>query len=320
MVNAKTVNAIRSANLSKVWIYLFFVATFLLMVMGFLVMKFMPMAKAFRILSLVVALIGGSFFGMFVSFIVAVSLVEISETPVFAIAYGLFFLLEAAVVGRFVRGQLKDRSLWTSHSMILCKQEELTTLPYQVAKSTHPRNIGIAACWIFLSGVLCIVLDKRWVHWLPEKAKILFYMILGTSLNFCLIFSMADLANACFAKMAAFYRARYGIKSRRRFEDYDRPLSDDVNLHSIMHSSPRILILAAASIVSGLYFGFMFGMLRIEEEASYRVALALQQETAYTYPFGACIGGIAALVYQVTLLPLTTDENIEYMVAQSTEL
>ena len=171
-----------------------------------------------------------------------------------------------------------------------------------------------------MSGVLCIILDKRWVHWLPEKAKILFYMILGTSLNFCLIFSMADLGTACFSKLSSKYRARYGIRGRRKFEDYDRPLADDVNLHSIMHSSPRILILGAASIVSGLYFGFMFGLLRIEEESSYRVALALQQETAYTYPFGACIGGLAALVYQVTLLPLTTDENIEYMVAQSTEL
>jgi len=42
----------------------------------------------------------------------------------------------------------------------------------------------------------------------------------------------------------------------------------------------------------------------------YRVALALQKETAYTYPFGAVVGALSALFYQITLLPLA-DEYIQ---------
>ena len=108
-------------SLTRIWMYMFFAATLLLMVLGFFVMKMLPVAKAFRILSLVVATIGGSFFGMFVSFIVSVSLVEISETPIFAISYGIFFFLEAVIVTRFIRTQLKDRSVCTVHSITLCK-------------------------------------------------------------------------------------------------------------------------------------------------------------------------------------------------------
>ena len=45
----------------------------------------------------------------------------------------------------------------------------------------------------------------------------------------------------------------------------------------------------------------------------YRVALALQQEALWTYPVGAVVGGIAALLQQVLQLPLASDDAIDRM-------
>ena len=63
-----------------------------------------------------------------------------------------------------------------------------------------------------------------------------------------------------------------------------------------------------------MFFGGVFGYLRVEEEASYRVALALQQESAYTFPVGAFVGAISAALQQFLQLPLASDEQIDRII------
>ncbi len=64
-------------------------------------------------------------------------------------------------------------------------------------------------------------------------------------------------------------------------------------------SESRVAVLAAASLLSGCFFGFMFGYLKLEEESMYHIVFALQREAIYTYPVGALIGGVSALLNQI---------------------
>ena len=43
----------------------------------------------------------------------------------------------------------------------------------------------------------------------------------------------------------------------------------------------------------------------------YRVSLALEQESVYTYPVGAVIGAVSSTLLQIVRLPLATDNEIE---------
>ena len=75
-------------------------------------------------------------------------------------------------------------------------------------------------------------------------------------------------------------------------------------------NTARVALLAVSSFLSGLYFGYMFGSFRIEDESLYRVSLALEQESAYTYPVGAVIGAISSTLLQIVRLPLASDEQL----------
>mmetsp|Transcript_12118 Transcript_12118/g.30814 ORF Transcript_12118/g.30814 Transcript_12118/m.30814 type:complete len:232 (+) Transcript_12118:1332-2027(+) len=225
---------------------------------------------------------------MFISYIISVSLVEISETSFFAVAYGLFFLAQFGMICNHVfKEEVPERGVWDSHVLLL---------------------LGCAAA-VLVSSVACFVLDRRLIHWLPEGPKVLFYTVLGATLNFCLVFSFAEIIAETIA------RCNKGSSSQYIATSLDRA-QGEAKRDSIMRSKARIALLAGASILSGLFFGFMFGTLRIEEERLYRVALALQQEAAYTYPVGALLGGISAMFYQLLLLPQASDDEIDRILGQ----
>ena len=70
-------------------------------------------------------------------------------------------------------------------------------------------------------------------------------------------------------------------------------------------------MLLAASLLSGFYFGFIFGVLKIEEKQLFRAALAVRQEAKFTLPAGALIGGLCGLLLQIIEWPSTSDWEIE---------
>jgi len=163
------------------------------------------------------------------------------------------------------------------------------------------------------------------VHWLPENLKILFYTFLGAALNFTVIFSVVDLFNSGWEQLKEWMAKRQGgIRrrniNRRREHAYASAASSSgygYQSKSLTSNGPRVLLLSVTSVLSGMFFGFMFGELRIEEEASYRVALALQQEAVYTYPFGSLVGGISGMLYQQLVL-MHRDEYGNYRAAYET--
>lgn len=46
----------------------------------------------------------------------------------------------------------------------------------------------------------------------------------------------------------------------------------------------------------GAMFGFIFGLMSIEDEAEYHIKLALMKEEAYTWPLGAILGALVRLM------------------------
>ncbi len=277
------------AGLSRVWLYLLGVAFVVVLAFGLVLFKVLPARQSFRAISLLVALVGGALSGMAFSFVVSVSLVEISETSFFAVAYGLFFLLQSATIaGHVYREELPARG-WDSHSALLA-------------------GCALAA---LVSAVACFLLDRRLIHWLPETPKVLLYTVLGATLNFCLVFSAAEISGEIAHRCSASEQSHIASSVERGGARDSQAKGGAAARGAIMRSHARVALLVAASLISGTFFGFMFGTLRIEEEAIYRVALALQQEAAYTYPVGALLGGVSAMLYQLLQLPLASDDQID---------
>ncbi|GBG31814.1 Lectin-related protein [Hondaea fermentalgiana] len=278
-----------SAGLSHIWIYLLGVAFFVIIVFAFVLFRMLPMVQSFRAISLLVALVGGALSGMVLSYFISISLVEISETTFFGIAYGFFFSVQFILISaHLVKIEIPERGWCSAHVILLI----------------------ICDVWVFLSAIACFLLDRRFIHWLPEAPKVLFYTVLGASLNFCLVFSIAEITDEVMHKCSE--RGGHGANIASTFDT-----RRGTRRSAVVSSQARVALLAAASMLSGTFFGFMFGTLRIEEESQYRVALALQQEAAYTYPVGALIGGVSALLYQLVQLPLASDEQIDRILRES---
>jgi hypothetical protein len=146
-----------SESLTQVWLYALLFSFVFVLAFGVVVFKTLPLVQSFRAISLLVSLVGGAFTGMVLSFVVSVSLVEISETPFFAIAYGLFYLFMFGLLVHHIRFyQLPERGYkMDSHVWLLC----------------------FAALWVLASGILCFLVERSWVHWLSSHLKTMFYTV-----------------------------------------------------------------------------------------------------------------------------------------------
>jgi hypothetical protein len=128
------------------------------------------------------------------------------------------------------------------------------------------------------------------------------FQVLGGSLNFCIVVSFVDVFGA-FAST---------------WSDTAAGVGDGLS-KSLMNSLPHVSILTCASLLSGCYFGFMFGTLRVGEESSYRLALALQQESVFTYPVGAAIGAMSSVLILGIQLPRATDDEIDRLIRSAND-
>lgn len=102
-----------------------------------------------------------------------------------------------------------------------------------------------------------------------------------------------------------------------RNETFDKQDGSKSRILTIAKSKARYGLLIVSSIVSGLYFGLVFGLLRIEEESIYRAALMLRQESLYTFPAGALIGGMSGLLLQLITLPIHSDSEVERIINEA---
>jgi hypothetical protein len=118
--------------------------------------------------NLLAALVG-ALIGIFASFTVNCTLVEISINIFFAYYFGFLFLLIGSIIG------------------------------YRVWTGDHPKPFLLASfsAMVLLSGLLCFMLEEAWFIRTSPTWKIPVYSLLGVSVCFALLFSLIDVINYC---------------------------------------------------------------------------------------------------------------------------
>lgn len=127
------------------------------------------------------------------------------------------------------------------------------------------------AILIILSGLVCFVLERNWFVGLTALSKVPLYTILGVSVAFALTFSVVDLINYVLGFLQV---------------SIAKPL---------VESTSQVYSVLMLALVMGGIFGFVFGMMDVEDEVSYQMDLSLKREESYCYPIGAvlgCAGGV----------------------------
>lgn len=111
----------------------------------------------------------GAMIGIFASFTVNCTLVEISINTFFAYYFGILFLLIGGII------------------------------MYRVRTGDHPRPALLAgfAILVITSGLLCFILEEDWFVRLSPMTKLPVYTLLGVSICFALLFSLIDVINYC---------------------------------------------------------------------------------------------------------------------------
>jgi len=289
-----------SSNISLIWLWISIGVFSIVFCFGFILVRLLPRAQAFRAVSILVSLGCGAIFGMLLSFVVAASLVEISSTPMFSLAFGVFFFYLGGLITLEIIKNRQDEEepfSWTWEQVASC----------------------FAVVWIVFAGLLCFILDKKIVMWLPEAVKVLMFMVLAAALNFCIVFSTVDIYNELYERWTRRATSTPGLseildaEARKEMFATDRATTKSRVL-TVARSKARYGLLIFASLVSGLYFGLIFGLMRIEEEEIYRAALMLRQESIYTFPAGALIGGMSGLLLQIITLPFQSDGEIDRII------
>lgn len=65
-----------------------------------------------------------------------------------------------------------------------------------------------------------------------------------------------------------------------------------------MESETQVYLVVVTAVIMGAVFGFIFGLLDVEDEQLSHLRLALLREESYCYPIGALVGGAAAAINQ----------------------
>lgn len=220
----------------------------------------------------------GGLLGMAISLIVNSTLVEISVSPFFALYFGILFMS----VGGIIIYRLNGAALFNSADVTNDADQALLLAPEDEQK--RKKQLTFFACLILVSGFLCFILEKNWFIGLSWTTKVPLYTILGVSVAFALVFSVVDLVNY----MMGFLRASVA-----------RP---------VVESSHQVYLIMTIALIMGATFGFIFGIMDIEDEIQYQVRLALLKEERTCLPIGAVLGAIAGFGNEY--LRLKSDEYV----------
>mmetsp|Transcript_33794 Transcript_33794/g.102104 ORF Transcript_33794/g.102104 Transcript_33794/m.102104 type:complete len:233 (-) Transcript_33794:11-709(-) len=129
------------------------------------------------------------------------------------------------------------------------------------------KPLAAFAALIMLSGLICFTLEQQWYRGTSPILKIPLYVILGTSVAFALTFSVVDLVNYILGFLQ--------VSVAKPF----------------VESAAQVYMVLGTALIMGAVFGFVFGVMDVEDEVSYQIRLALLREERYCYPIGAILGG-----------------------------
>ncbi len=142
---------------------------------------------------------------------------------------------------------------------------------------SKPEILYVFAGLMVLSGVMCFLLQKDWFVGLHYIWKIPFYMLLGVSFAFVVMFIIADCLNYCMLTCA----------------------SPNPSARAIIESPQQIYVLTGAALLMGSAYGLIFGLLDVEDADLYRLAVVALKDEAYCYPIGLVLGFIAGFANEM---------------------
>jgi hypothetical protein len=114
---------------------------------------------------------------------------------------------------------------------------------------------------VVLAGVLCLVLEKYWFTELSPAFKVPLYAVVGVAVCFALSVAFVDTVNLCAGLICT-------------------------NADAVVENHKQVYIVIATSVVMGLAFGLIFGLMDVEDEADFRLKQALMEEESYCYSIG----------------------------------
>ncbi|KAF8821842.1 putative membrane protein [Cardiosporidium cionae] len=123
---------------------------------------------------------------------------------------------------------------------------------------------------IILSGMLCFILKRNWFMGLNPIFKIPIYSLLGVSIAFALTFSIVDMMN--------YLVGLFHVSLSK----------------SLVESKSQVYLVLCIALTMGGIFGFIFGVMDVEDANTYQIKLALLREEHYCYPIGAILGGVVS--------------------------
>lgn len=136
------------------------------------------------------------------------------------------------------------------------------------AASSKMRNMLLFfSVLITVSGVMCVLLDENWFSFSPPT-KVPMFTVVGTSVCFAFVFSLLDLVN---------FTMVY-LRSR-----------------ALIENQTQIYLVLFSSCIMGAIYGFIFGMMDVEDQRGLELRDALILEEEYCIPIGIVVGGLAGM-------------------------
>lgn len=142
---------------------------------------------------------------------------------------------------------------------------------YSLHKDTTDRVLNIFAYLIIAAGFMCFLLEKDWYFKLSPILKVPMYTLLGIAVSFALTFSVVDVINYLLGFMQ---------------QSVAKPF---------VESTRQIQLMLGIAMVMGAIFGFIFGIINLDNNLQYEIRLKLRQQEHNCFPLGGLLGFIAGV-------------------------
>ena len=157
--------------------------------------------------------------------------------------------------------------------VISCRASSKMKESSSIKRSEHRCFVMTFALIVLLAAVFCVLLDKKWVHWISFEEKIPLYCIVGVALQVVLTFSFLDILNAFLGFVC---RSQKDDKTKKRRV-------------RVVTSPSQICLVLVVTVALGLVFGIVFGMYDVEDDSS---EIRWHKDNETTFPMGMIGGGL----------------------------
>eukprot|EP00397_Hematodinium_sp_SG-2012_P049282 GEMP01056787.1.p1 GENE.GEMP01056787.1~~GEMP01056787.1.p1 ORF type:complete len:225 (+),score=24.92 GEMP01056787.1:77-751(+) len=141
----------------------------------------------------------------------------------------------------------------------------------KVHSSVRESTLNVFGMLVIVSGCMCFFLENKWYFHLSPLVKIPMYTLLGVAVSFALTFSVVDMINYVLGFLQT---------------SVAKPLVESVR---------QIQLVLLVALIMGGIFGFIFGLMDIEDAVQYQIRLRLLKQEHYCFPIGGLLGSFAGV-------------------------